>query len=104
MIKNTQGITQIILKPFGECKCAIGQDWYHIDFEITFIPDAFYPDYMDVSRYVSEHINGHELNIEDAIQRMWVFLKNTYNPKKLIIKGIVDNVTTHCPVVVIKED
>lgn len=103
MIKNTQGISKIIMKPFGECKCAIGQDWYHINFEITFIPNGYYPDYMDVSKFVTNSINGKELNIEDAVNVIGEYLYTKYNPAKLTVTADVKDVVTHCPVTVTKE-
>lgn len=103
MVKNTQDITMIIMKPFADCLCQIGQDWYHIDFEVTFVPGDIYPDYMDVSRYVSNHISGHEMNIEDAVATFFEMLSTKYNPKHLSVRAIVNKATTHFPVEVIKE-
>lgn len=103
MIQNKEQITQIIMHPFAECLCAIGQDWYHIQFEIAFTPANCYPDYMDVAAYISKNISGKELNIEAAVNMMGTMLKTTYNPAALTVKGIVDKVVTHFPVEVIKE-
>lgn len=100
-IPNTQKITKITMKPFAECKCGIGKDWYHIDFDIAFIPGKYYPDYMDVSRFISENINGAELNIEEAVYAVEQFL-NAYEPNGLMVTANVNFVTTHCPVTVTK--
>lgn len=101
-IKNTQGISQIVMRPFAECLCAIGHDWYHIQFEVVFFPNNCYPDYMDVVAYISNNISGKELNIEAAVDLLGTMLKSTYNPAALTVKGIVDKVVTHFPVEVIK--
>lgn len=103
MIKNTQKITQIIMKPFADCLCAIGHDWYHIDFEVTFVPGDYYPDYMTVSKFISKDINGFELNIEDAVITLGDMLKTKYSPKQLTVRAIINQSTTHFPVEVIKE-
>lgn len=103
MIPNKENITKIIMKPFAECLCAIGQDWYHIQFIIEFFPDKFYPDYMDITKYISKEISGKELNIESAIDLLGSMLQSTYSPKELKITGIVNDVITHFPVEVIKQ-
>ena len=103
MIKNTQKITSIVMKPFAECRCVLGKDWYHIDYEAEMTPADCYPDYMDVSRFISEEINGKDLNIEDAVEKFGNFLWENYSPASLTVKANVSNVTTHCPVIVIKE-
>lgn len=103
MIENKEKITKIIMRPFAECLCAIGQDWYHIQFEVIFTPTDCYPDYMDVAAYISQNISGKELNIESAVDMLGTMLKTTYRPEALTVKGIVDKVVTHFPVEVIKE-
>lgn len=102
MVKNKEYISEIIMKPFAECLCAIGQDWYHIDFEARFIPDQFYPDYMTVAAFIRDNISGKEMNIETAIDTLGTMLKNVYNPKALTVTGTVDKVVTHFPVIVSK--
>jgi hypothetical protein len=103
MIKNKENISCIIMKPFAECKCGIGKDWYHIKFEITFVPKETYPDYMNISKFISENISGKEFNIEQAVQLIGDMLWNKYNPAGLVVRGIVKDVVTHFPVEVIKE-
>lgn len=103
MIQNKEKITQIIMRPFAECLCAIGQDWYHLQFEVLFTPADCYPDYMDVAAYISAHISGKELNIEAAVDMLGTMLKTTYYPAALTVKGIVNKAVTHFPVEVIKE-
>ena len=102
MLKNKEKITEIIMKPFAECKCAIGKDWYHIAFNVAFEPDETYPDYMDVSRWVSENLNGHELNIEEAVCMLGNHLYIVYAPRELSVTARVDDVVTHFPVEVTK--
>lgn len=103
MIKNKENITKIIMKPFAECLCVIGQDWYHIQFIIEFLPNEFYPDYMEISKYVSQKISGQELNIEAAVDMIGSMLQSEYSPKDLKVTGIVNDVITHFPVEVIKQ-
>ena len=103
MVRNKENITEIVMKPFAECLCAIGKDWYHLQYEIKFNPGRYYPDYVTVNKFIMEHINGKELNIEQAVEKIGEFLMDTYYPNALTVKGIVDSVTTHFPVEVIKE-
>ena len=102
VIKNTQNISEITMKPFAECICAIGKDWYHIDFWINFEPADSYPDYMDVQEFISKAISGNELNIEEAVATLGDTLWDVYKPKSMTITGTVDNVVTHFPVEVTK--
>lgn len=103
MVKNKENVSCIIMKPFAECKCGIGKDWYHIKYEITFIPKDVYPDYITVSKFISENISGKELNIEQAVEVVGNMLWKKYNPADLYVRGIVEDVVTHFPVEVIKE-
>ena len=102
-IKNLQNISRVIMRPFAECKCAIGRDWYHIDFEIVFIPRNYYPDYMDTTDFISKNINGRELNIEEAVDVIFEHLR-TYEPMGLSVTANVESVTTHFPVSVTKSE
>ena len=92
----------IIMKPFANCLCKLGQDWYHIDFEATFIPGDYYPDYMDIQRDITEKINGKELNIEEAVDILYGILE-AYKPQNMSVRAVVNKSTTHFPVEVIKE-
>lgn len=103
MVENKENITKIIMRPFAECRCEIGRDWYNLQYEVTFVPGACYPDYMTVAKFVAEHINGKELNIEGAVDALGTMLKNKYAPKELTVVGTVTMVTTHFPVTVIKK-
>lgn len=102
MIQNKEKITSIIMKPFAECLCEIGKDWYHIQFEVDFTPNKTYPDYMDVAEYISKEISGKQLNIEAAVEKLGSMLWDQYKPMSLTVKGIVDKVITHFPVEVKK--
>lgn len=101
-LNNSQKITKIVMHPFADCLCAIGQDWYHIDFDVIFIPDKHYPDYMDISRFVSTSISGKEMNIEDAVDCLGSMLYSNYEPLALTIRANIKKSTTHFPVEVEK--
>jgi len=101
-IANEEKVNRIHMKPYADCKCAIGQDWYHIQFDVEFLPGKWYPDYMEVSRFVADDISGQVLNIEQAVERLWSFLDNTYCPAFLRVKAVVDACITHFPVEVEK--
>ena len=75
IIENKQKIKKIIMKPTASCFCPLGQDWYKIDFNISFMPKDFYPDYCDVQNFISNNINKQQLTIEEAASRAGVGTK-----------------------------
>jgi len=92
MIKNIQSIKKIVMKPTAITKCQIGQDWYKHEFVIEFVPDNFYPDYMEEESWIMNNIDGKELNIEDAVDVLYKHLEELYAPKELhIIDNIIGN-------------
>lgn len=102
MIENTQKIKKIIMKPTAITKCEIGQDWYQNCFEIVFIPNESYPDYMQVEAWIMQNIDGKELNIEDAVNNIYRYLYDVYSPKELhVIDKVVGN-KVHFDVIVEK--
>lgn len=102
MIENTQGIDEIVMRPRACCKCVIGNDWYINAFEITFIPSKVYPDYMQVNEWIMGHIDGQALNIEDAVERVYNYLMETYSPRSLYVVDEVKGAKTHFDVIVTK--
>lgn len=101
-IKNTQKIKKITMKPVAYTKCAIGQDWYKNELEIVFVPALYYPDYIEVSKWIMEHIDGKELNIEDVNDYIYKFLNEEYQPQSLTIKNSIVGCKTHFDVIVEK--
>ena len=102
-IENRQGITNIVMKPKAICFCPLGDDWYTNEFEITFAPNQYFPDYCDIEKYLNEEIRGKELIIEDAVSKLYEYLKKTYYPMTLVVTSYVNDVTSHSPVVVTKK-
>ena len=102
-LENTQGINEIVMKPIAFTKCAIGQDWYRNEFEITFVPFDCYPDYMEVNSFIMNEIDGKEFNIEDVVNKIAVFLDSEYNPSYLRVVDHIRGCKTHFDVDVIKE-
>ena len=101
-IKNKQNIKQIIMKPTVSCFCPLGQDWYKIDFDISFIPRDFYPDYCEVQNYILNNINKQQLTIEEAVDIIYDYLQKEYLPEDLTVQANVNIVQSHFPVIVIK--
>lgn len=100
-IQNTQGIKRIDMMPIAHCLCAIGKDWYTIKFEITIYPEEEYPDYMDVMKWLTENVEGRELNIEDAVDLIYGYLTNSLSCEVEVVADVSD-ASTHCPVRVVK--
>lgn len=94
-IGNIEGVTKIVMHPIAHVKCQIGQDWYRCEFEVEFIPDGCYPDFMQVDEFVRESIDGHELNIEQAAKLLHDFLKDTYDPKGVRVCNHIRGCKTH---------
>lgn len=90
------------MKPVAYTKCAIGQDWYKNEMEITFLPADCYPDYMEVNQFIMGEVDGQEFNIEDVVQRVYEFLMK-YDPKRLKVEDHIRGCKTHFDVDVIKE-
>lgn len=101
-IENKQGIDYIIMKPVAYTKCAIGQDWYKNELEIMFQPYSCYPDYTDVNEWIMNNIDGKELNIEDVVETIYNFLKETYEPTFLKVIDKIIGCKTHFDVIVEK--
>lgn len=102
IIENKQHIKQIIMKPTASCFCPLGLDWYKIDFNISFIPQEYYPDYCDVQKFISNNINKQQLTIEEAVDVLYNYLQKEYLPENLTIQANVNVVQSHFPVIVIK--
>lgn len=102
-LKNTQEITKIIMKPVAFTKCAIGGDWYKNELLIEFVPDEYYPDYMQVNEYVMKEIDGKELNIEDVVNMIYEKIKDEYYPASLKVTDYIKGCKTHFDVEVVKE-
>lgn len=92
---NNERVKRIIMHPTACVKCQIGQDWYKCEFEVEFIPNGYYPDYMEVSRYVEENIDGQEMNIEQAAKMLCDFLKEAYEPKAVSVCNHIKGCKTH---------
>lgn len=94
MLDNKERVSHICMKPSAVVKCKIGQDWYSCNFEVHFIPKRFYPDYMEVASYVGKHIDGQELNIEEAAKMLYDYLA-TLEPESLSVTNHVRGCKTH---------
>lgn len=98
-IPNNEHVTEITMRPSACVKCQIGQDWYKIDFNVYFSPDKCYPDYMEIEEFVMKHIDGQELNIEQAARILYDHLMQ-YSPRELEIDADVPENKVHFPVTV----
>lgn len=101
-IQNYESVTSITMFPTACVKCQIGQDWYKCQFECEFVPEKCYPDYMEVEDYIIKHIDGEELNIEQAARMLYDHLKQ-YEPKYLRIANHIRGCKTHFDVDVVIE-
>lgn len=101
---NNEGVTLIVMHPTACVKCQLGQDWYKCEFEVDFMPNGCYPDYMEVGRFVEEEIDGKELNIEHAAKVLYDFLKETYEPSSLRVCNHIRGCKTHFDVDVYAEE
>lgn len=101
-LKNKERIDYITMLPTAITKCQIGQDWYKHEFVIDFTPDEYYPDYMQVEKFIMDEIDGKELNIEQAVDILYKFLKETYHPSELKINDHIRGNKVHFDVIVCK--
>lgn len=101
-IKNTQDIKKIIMKPKAYTVCDIGGDMYKSELTIVFVPDLYYPDYMEIQRWIQENVDGKRLNIEDVVQVIYKLLIDEYDPVHVEITNSIKGCSTHFDVEVIK--
>lgn len=102
MLQNNEKITKITMKPTAITKCRIGQDWYKNHLEVEFYPGKSYPDYMQVETWIMDNIDGAELNIEEVVDMLYDYFKETYKPQKLTVRDYVTGNKVHFDVVVEK--
>lgn len=93
-IKNNENVIEIVMRPKAYTKCQIGQDWFMNAFEVIFEPKGYYPDYMEVQKFIDENIEGHEMNIEVAAHTLCEYLKE-YDPYNVMVKDHITNCNTH---------
>lgn len=93
-LENIEKVKRIIMRPTACVKCQIGQDWYQCEFEVDFIPDEYYPDYMEVESFVIREIDGKELNIEQAAKILKDHLLQ-YEPKQITVTNHIHGCKTH---------
>lgn len=96
-IKNIQNIKKIIIKPKVHCYCPLGKDWYDMQLYIKIKVADYYPDYCDIRTFINEKIQGKEMIIEDVLYTVKNFIE-TYEVKKVTVKGVVDMIDSHPPV------
>lgn len=101
-LENKQGIKLIIMKPIAFTKCVIGDDWYKNKIKITFYPDSTYPDYIQVSEWIMNNIDGKSLNIEEVVDMIYKMIETEYAPKALEVTNEITGCKTHFDVTVIK--
>lgn len=92
---NVEQVRKIVMRPTACVKCQIGQDWYKCAFEVTFVPNRLYPDYIEVGEFIEEEIDGHEMNIEQAAKVLRDFLLNVYEPKEVCVCNHVTGCKSH---------
>lgn len=102
-LENRQGITNIVMKPKAICFCPLGDDWYTNEFEVTFVPNLYFPDYCDIESFLNKEIRGKSMIIENAVNALYEYLEANYEPKELTVTSYVNDVTSHSPVVVTKK-
>ena len=93
-IENKEKVTEIVMKPTAYTKCKIGQDWYKCNFEVCFVPAVCYPDYMEVNEFIMTHIDGQELNIEEAARILYDHLMG-YQPRSVKVTNHIRECKTH---------
>lgn len=101
-IPNIENIKSIVMKPTVCTLCAIGQDWFNSELTITFIPNKYYPDYMEVQAWIMENVDGQEMNIEHVVKSIYDFLAKEYEPKSITVENYVTRCKSHFDVIVTK--
>lgn len=101
MIKNNENITRIVMFPTAITLCDIGGDWYNNELSIEFFPKDFYPDYMEVQKWIMNNIDGKRLNIEQVVEQVYNYML-TYSPQNVHVRDKVTGNKVHFDVIVEK--
>ena len=102
MIENVKKISSIRIESEAKCYCPLGQDWYTNHFTIDFEPDQYFPDYCQVDKWIDENINGKHMIIEDAVDMLHAYLKDTCMPYTCVVTSYVND-AKHSTVTVTKK-
>ena len=100
-IINSKGISLITFSSNVRCFCPMGGDYYTNQFDVTFVPDKYIPDYCDIDEFLKSNIQDSNLIIEDAVAKLFDWLVYMYNPVDLEVKSTVTD-AVHLPVTVLK--
>lgn len=101
-LNNEEKVGKITMMPTAVTLCDIGNDWYTNQLEITFVPDKYYPDYIEVKDWIMINIDGKRLNIEQVVERVYKFLIEQYEPIDIHVKDTVTGSKSHFDVIVEK--
>ena len=118
MFKNTQGINKIVFSPKKACHniCPLGQEFvnkntpegkqpvpahYTNHFKIEMVCGELVPDYCDIEEWIDDHLSNQTLIIEDCVQKLFDYIRDTYQPHSLQVTSKVDD-AVHGPVEVSK--
>ena len=91
MVENTFGINDITIESKAKCYCPLGQDWYTNQFTVNFYPGRYIPDYCEMDNWITANINGKSMIIEEAVARLYEYLRDTYMPIELCVESYVDD-------------
>ena len=103
-LENKEKVKKITMYPVAHTLCAIGQDFYKYEFKVEFEVGNYYPDYMDVEKWVMNNLDGKELNIEQGMRLFYDWLVESYDPLNLKLTAVVKDAKTHFPVEVEMDD
>jgi hypothetical protein len=103
-LENKEKVRLITMYPVAHTLCAIGQDFYKYEFKIDFVVGRYYPDYMDVEKWVMNNLDGKELNIEQGMRLFYDWLVESYEPLDLTMLATVKDAKTHFAVEVVLDD
>lgn len=101
MVKNDFRIKTITIHSTAKCYCPLGEDWYTNQFTVEFYPGAYIPDYCEMDKWIQGNINGQSMIIEAAVDALYSYLQNAYNPLALCVQSYVDD-ARHSAVTVTK--
>lgn len=98
MLNNHYQVKKITFKQHCRCFCPIGKKHYTNNFTVTIIPEALIPDYCKIDEWITEHLEGQTLLIEEASKQLQSWLSKELSCEVQVQNEVTD--ATHGDVMV----
>lgn len=98
-IENQEKIDSITFTRNVQPFCPLGDDYYTAEVQVTFMPNQFYPDYIELDKAIQD-LGGKSLTIEQLAEKVFDIMQE-FEPETLLVTITADS-NRHFPVTVSK--